>query len=320
MEYLEGETLADLLTEREILGPSEAIDILLPVLGALSAAHDEGIVHRDIKPANIFLVTDKKKQVTAKVLDFGIAKLVERAGEALTVDDSFIGTPEYMAPEQGRGERDLDPRADQFSVAAILYHAITGRKLYVAGNLIGLVRLVSEGEFEAPRAIRDDIPEGLEKVMLRALDRDRDRRFASVVSFGKALLPYASEATQRLWQDRLAHASDPAPAPRPRLQTRGETPNALAREQEEPAKHEGQSDTSGPVDIVSPAAKQSDPAAISPTPSNIAARPSADDTRRVKVIGEARPAAAAQQPPMWMWLALLATLAVLGFAAVSLGF
>ncbi len=322
MEYLEGGTLADLLTEREVLDPSEAIDILLPVIGALSAAHDEGVVHRDIKPANIFLVTDKKKQITPKVLDFGIAKLVERAGEALTIDDSFIGTPEYMAPEQGRGERDLDPRADQFSVAAILYHAVTGRKLYVAGSLIGLVRLVSEGEFKAPRAIRDDIPEGLEQVMLRALDRDRDRRFTSVVSFGKALLPYASEATQRLWQDRLAHPSDPAPAPRPRLKTRGETPNALAREQEVRAKRDERTEAEGPVPTVAPPAKQSDPAQVLSTPStppSESSRPSADDTRKGKVVGASRPSAAPQQPPMWMWLALLATLAGLGFAAVSLG-
>jgi len=287
MEFLEGRTLAGLLAQETKLGASEAVDLMLPVLSALSAAHDEGIVHRDVKPANIFLVKNKQGEIIPKVLDFGIAKLVERA-EELTVDDSFIGTPEYMSPEQGRGERDLDPRADQFSVSAILYHCLTGKKLYQAGSLIGLVRKVSEGIYDPPSESVDDIPEGLEAVMLRALDRDRERRFRSMVSFGKALLPFASEPTRRLWQDRLATRTDPPPAARPQLKTKPGTPAAI--------------DVNGPTELPPPG----------PT--------TADTTARGRRVPAAkRLSVAPEQPPMWMWGALLVVLAVLGWAALSLG-
>jgi serine/threonine protein kinase/ActR/RegA family two-component response regulator len=291
MEYLEGETLGSVLSQRESLPPEEAVDLALPVVGALSAAHDEGIVHRDVKPANIFLVENKKGDIVPKVLDFGIAKLIERT-EELTVDDSFIGTPEYMSPEQGRGERDLDPRADQFSVAAILYHCITGQKLYTASSLIGLVRKVSEGDYLPPSELVEELPEGFEDVLLRALDVDRDRRFTSVVSFGKALLPFASERARRVWQDQFDTATDPPPPARPRLVTNPDT----LRDRVDPT---------GPTQTP-PRMKTEDP----------------DTTARGKkttAADEVRSAVAPEQPPLWMWFALLVVLAALGWAALSLG-
>jgi serine/threonine-protein kinase len=281
MEFLEGKTLAGLLTERSQLSTEEAVDLLLPVLSALSAAHDEGIVHRDVKPANIFLVENKKGEIIPKVLDFGIAKLIERS-EDLTVDESFIGTPEYMSPEQGRGERDLDPRADQFSSAAILYHCMTGHKLYTSGSLIGLVRKVSEGMYDPPSTFAPELPDGLEEVVLRALDRDRDRRYQSVVSFGKALLPFASERARREWQDKLTAPTDPPPPARPRLTGKSVDPTAPT--------------------VAPPASSQ--PASVNTTARGRAHK----ETPK-----------APEQPPMWMWVALLGILSALGWAALSLG-
>ncbi len=295
MEYLEGKTLAGVISKRESLSCEEAVDLMLPILSALSAAHDEGIVHRDVKPANIFLVENKKGDIVPKVLDFGIAKLVERT-EELTVDDSFIGTPEYMSPEQGRGERDLDPRADQFSVAAILYHCITGRKLYTATSLIGLVRKVSEGDYRPPSDLVDDpLPEGFEDVLLRALDVDRTRRFSSVVSFGKALLPFASERARREWQDRFDTPTDPPPPERPRLITTPETPRPR-------------------VDATAPTQA---PPRMSNASAAVAFDP--DTTARGKTPSRERTSVAPEQPPMWMWVALLVVLAALGWAAFNLG-
>ena len=202
MEYLDGETLANVIKRETEMAPERIVDVLLPVLSALALAHEQGVVHRDMKPHNIFLVKNHRGVMEPKVLDFGIAKLTEAADFDVTKSDSFIGTPEYMAPEQGRGHRDIDGRADQFSVGAIAYQALTGRKLYKKqASFFAMVHKVAAAEIEPPSSIGVELPPGLESVLLRALAKEREDRFADAEAFGRALLPFASMRMQRRWAD-----------------------------------------------------------------------------------------------------------------------
>ncbi|MBW2525046.1 MAG: protein kinase, partial [Deltaproteobacteria bacterium] len=142
MELLEGETLGQVLDRQGRLSPEAAVQLVLPVLGALSAAHAKGIVHRDIKPDNIILTTNEAGAVIPKLVDFGIAKVAgapvhdfdKRANQAetagriarrLTQSGSLLGSPDYMAPEQARGD-DVDERTDLWSISVVLYEAMVG--------------------------------------------------------------------------------------------------------------------------------------------------------------------------------------------------
>ena len=125
MELLDGPDLLELLQEDDPLTPRRIGTILIQVLNALEEAHDEGIVHRDLKPENVMVVEDHQGRERVKVCDFGIAKLVEAEGSAITITGFVCGTPEYMAPEQARGEA-LDPRADIYALGCLLYRMLTG--------------------------------------------------------------------------------------------------------------------------------------------------------------------------------------------------
>lgn len=217
MEFLHGEPLARLF-ERERKLTIEAIcDLAVPILCALGAAHLRGVIHRDVKPHNILLVTDHQGHRLPKVLDFGIAKVIEPGVEELTQTDSFIGTPEYMSPEQGRGKRNIDGRADQFSVGAIIYQALTGRKLYDEESFLAMIHAVASARYPQPRDVGCHLPADFEAVLLRALAPDREHRFDSAEAFARALLPYASARIQRRYGDDLCAApsrakAKPAPA------------------------------------------------------------------------------------------------------------
>lgn len=205
MEYLEGESLGQLMKREKRFSCHETLAMMLPVMSALAAAHEQGIVHRDVKPQNILLVKDHKDAVQPKVLDFGIAKLTDHDAEALTVNESFIGTPEFAAPEQARGKRDIDARADQFSVAAILYQLLSGQPMYKADSFMGMVSAVVHGEFKPIEQVVDGLPAGLVDAMNRALSLDRKRRFKSIEGFARALLPFADEVAIRRWTDDFGH-------------------------------------------------------------------------------------------------------------------
>lgn len=206
MEFLDGEPLADYLVRKHRLETHHAVDLILPIISALGAAHRRGIVHRDVKPHNILLVKDHRGERQAKVLDFGIAKLTGPDSDELTRSESFIGTPEFMAPEQARGKRTIDGRADQFSVAAIAYLAITGHKLYVAESLFEMIHKVATGAMKAPSELGVDLHPGLEAVILKALSTQPNDRYPSIEAFGRALLPHASEVSQKRWEESLSEA------------------------------------------------------------------------------------------------------------------
>jgi len=204
MELLEGETLSAVLEREVILAPERIIDYLVPVVAALGAAHKRGVVHRDLKPENVFLARDPSGRAFPKVLDFGISSITDTASdERVTEVGSVLGTPHYMSPEQARGDFDIDPRSDQFSLAIILYEALVGRLPYDGETAVQLIHEVARGDVPPLRAFKSWIPVDLEAVAMRALSSEREQRYETIEELGLALLPFASERTADAWRDAL---------------------------------------------------------------------------------------------------------------------
>jgi serine/threonine protein kinase/CheY-like chemotaxis protein len=206
MEMLEGETLSALLARNGRLTLNNAVDLLIPVISGVGAAHIHGAIHRDLKPANIFLSTSGGT-LQPKVLDFGIAKHTDSARMNLTADSTLIGTPEYMAPEQARAN-EVDHRCDQYTLASVLYESVTGSRPYVSNAFIALVRQVAEGDFPKVRAAMPDLPLLLEQVLDRATQLEASDRYPTVEDFGLALLPFATEAIRAQWELPLQRAAE----------------------------------------------------------------------------------------------------------------
>jgi serine/threonine-protein kinase len=203
MEFLQGPTLSKILKERGQLPEAEAIELILPVLSAVEAAHKVGVIHRDLKPDNIVLATiwDGKKEVQrVKVVDFGVARL---KGDSMTDAGQALGTPVYMAPEQAQGG-DIDERVDIYGAGAVLYELLTGRPPFVApdlpnANLVVLAKILTS----EPPPLRERCPElspALESVVEQAMCRDREQRFHTVGEFLTALHAAQKNPQQALWQ------------------------------------------------------------------------------------------------------------------------
>lgn len=184
MELMPGRTLEDLVAEQGPMAPGAAIACILDVLDGLQEAHRLGFIHRDVKPSNCFLDADGG----VKVGDFGLAKSL-LPSDHLTRTGSFLGTLLFAAPEQIKGEP-LDPQTDVYAVAATLYYLLTGRAPFANGDAAAtLARTVSES---APpiRGVRPELNPTLDAVVLRGLERERTRRWRSLVEFKAALLPF----------------------------------------------------------------------------------------------------------------------------------
>ena len=174
MAWLDGEDLGRRLT-RGTLSPAETVALGLRVASGLAAAHHAGVIHRDLKPSNIVLVDGDVARAT--LVDFGIARRV--GSESLTRTGELVGTPGYMAPEQVRGRRDLDGRADLFALGAVLYQCLAGRPPFGGEDVMTvLAKLLLE---EAPRlcTLRIDVPQPLEDLISRLLSKDGERRPAA---------------------------------------------------------------------------------------------------------------------------------------------
>ncbi len=198
MEYLEGQTLTELMRESGIIPRHRALQIIAQIARALGAAHAKEVVHRDLKPDNIFLVSRDGRDDFVKIVDFGIAMVAPRedSNEArLTQAGTVFGTPEYMSPEQASGRTDVDLRADIYSVGTILYEMLVGKVPHKGETTISTLAMQILDEPPPPSAARPDldISKDLDDVVMRALRKEREERFQSM----KALLNALEEVTTK---------------------------------------------------------------------------------------------------------------------------
>src|SRR5690606_4812609 len=161
MELLEGESLNALIKRERKLAADAAAAIALHMLSGLAASHERGIVHRDLKPGNVFLAWGSEGDRRVKILDFGISKFAEGATHELTAEGTMIGTPHYMAPEQARGDKDVDARADLYAVGVLLYRMVAGRLPYNKKPSDGLYEEILTGNPTRPSELAPDLPDAL---------------------------------------------------------------------------------------------------------------------------------------------------------------
>jgi serine/threonine-protein kinase len=180
MEYVDGPTLDQVLSEPQPLAPERMFSILGQTAVALDYAHGKGIVHRDVKPANIMIAADG----TAKITDFGIAKIT--ASEQFTMTGSIVGTPHYMSPEQVQGQP-VDGRSDQFSLAVIAFEMLTGEKPYTGEHLTTVVYKIVAEEPPAPHRINSTLGSAIEAVVRKGLAKKPEGRYATCQEFTEAL-------------------------------------------------------------------------------------------------------------------------------------
>jgi eukaryotic-like serine/threonine-protein kinase len=187
MEYLEGgEDLGTLLKKAGRLPWARVRHIVAQLCDALQAAHDAGIIHRDVKPANFYRVPQAGDNDFIKVLDFGIARLANPTDSIVTQTGVVMGTPDYMAPEQAQGLH-VDHRADIYSLGATCYALLTGRPPFTGKNEYDIIYKHLNETPRNPSLLASDIPEWLDQVVLRAMAKAPDRRFASMAEFAAAL-------------------------------------------------------------------------------------------------------------------------------------
>lgn len=172
MEYIDGITLKEYIEHQKVIRWKEAVHFTVQILRALQHAHDKGIVHRDIKPQNIMLLQDG----TIKVMDFGIARFART--EPQTMTDKAIGSVHYISPEQARGER-IDEKTDIYSVGVMLFEMLTGQLPFQGESPVSVALKQIQDVPKKPRDINPKIPEGLEYITLRAMQKDPANRYQS---------------------------------------------------------------------------------------------------------------------------------------------
>ncbi|NMC71902.1 MAG: protein kinase [Myxococcales bacterium] len=255
MQLLQGRPLSVVIAEAAPLPVGRVVDIAHQTLEALGAAHAAGIVHRDLKPDNIFLTTVGGRKDFVKLLDFGISKMRSAgATSRLTVDGMILGTPQYMSPEQARGDTDVDGRADIWAVGVVLFEMLTGRLPFQGDNYNKVLYAVLTAPVPRPRSLRPGLASEIELVLLRALDRDLDRRFRTTTEFSDALLSAWMGTPESGFAVRVA------PSEPPRRETR-----TLLGEPEAPPPADGPTDVAPEKALVGVGRS-------SPTASPVAAR------------------------------------------------
>jgi len=193
MEFLEGRTLDDLLARRGALELSGAAALFLPIMAAVAAGHDCGVVHRDLKPQNIFLAQGRRGDPIPKVLDFGVSKLIDHDGPPVTRTDTMLGTACYMSPEQARGARNVDARSDQFTLGLILYEMLTGRRAYRGENDLEILYSAASATVQPAQELRSGLPEQVYALLSRMLAVAPADRYPNLRDAAQVLLPFAGE-------------------------------------------------------------------------------------------------------------------------------
>ena len=174
MEYVEGHTVKELISDGTAVPINEAIEIVSGVLSALQYSHANHLVHRDIKPGNIMLTPEGK----VKVMDFGIARALTDSQATMTQTNAVVGTAQYLSPEQARGET-VDERSDLYSTGVVLFELLTGRPPFKGDSAVAVAYQHVEQIPPTPSSILSDIPDSLDRVVLKALAKNRDDRYRS---------------------------------------------------------------------------------------------------------------------------------------------
>ena len=225
MELLEGDDLLTVIEDQSPMSPARIADIMKQVLAALDEAHHKGVIHRDLKPENVIVISRRGAGDLVKVCDFGIAKIQEaEGGSGITVTGFVCGTPEYMAPEQARGE-ELDPRADIYAAGVMMYQLLCGAVPFLAESALGIITKHLTEQPVTPRARRPDlhIPESFELICMRAMSKNREHRFKTAQEM--------SEAITRAVQALGPQAEEPLGTPDPNATTlKVSTPTTASQE------------------------------------------------------------------------------------------
>ena len=204
MELLDGHESATMLTRAGRIQVQDALELLLPVIAGVAAAHDAGVIHRDLKPSNIFIAQGAGGRRWPKVLDFGVSKVLELGGAVEpAATDAIVGTAAYMAPEQTRSARHASFKSDQYALAVILYQCLTGKAPFSGATDYEVAVAVMTAPICPPSVQVPSLPPALDEVILRAMSRHPDDRFATVRAFGMALLPFAREGERHAWTGEL---------------------------------------------------------------------------------------------------------------------
>jgi serine/threonine-protein kinase len=218
MEYLPGMNLEDLVERHGSLPPERAVHFLRQVCQALREAHGIGLIHRDIKPSNIFACERGKIYDVAKLLDFGLVKTVGTEGDSvkLTGDGAFAGSPAFMSPEQAMGRKELDARTDIYNVGAVAYFLITGKLPFDRQSILQMLHAHAYEPLAPIHEFKELVPADLQRVILRCLEKDPDRRFQDAVTLEKALAecastnPWTPERAEEWWRRNGDSTARPA--------------------------------------------------------------------------------------------------------------
>jgi serine/threonine protein kinase len=195
MELLRGMDLSKLLQTRGGLPLEEAVDYVLQACEALAEAHGVGIIHRDLKPANLFLSERPDGSTSIKVLDFGISKSRQGGVDGnLTHSQSVMGTPRYMSPEQMRSTKMVGRATDVWALGCILYELLAARPAFDGDTTQGIAIAIAQDPAPGVRLTRPDVPQQLEQVLFRCLEKDVTRRVASVEELARLLAPFAPKS------------------------------------------------------------------------------------------------------------------------------
>jgi len=194
MEFLDGADLSQIVQATGSITIEEAVYFVLQACEAIAEAHSLGIIHRDLKPQNLFVTRRVDGKPLVKVLDFGISKTLDtQSGLSLTRTSSIMGSPLYMSPEQMRSSKNVDQRADIWALGVILYELLTGHVPFEAESVPELCLKVVQDEPTPPKSERPQIPEGLNAVVLKCLEKTSSNRFSNVAELAAALEPYSAE-------------------------------------------------------------------------------------------------------------------------------
>jgi serine/threonine-protein kinase len=196
MEFLDGTDLQAMLSQQGPMPMEQAAEFILQACEAIAEAHALGIVHRDLKPANLFCIRRADGLLSIKVLDFGISKAMtpgSASSGGMTRTAAIVGSPLYMSPEQMASSKSVDPRTDIWSLGVILFELVAGRPPFEGDDMMGLMMRIATGAPLSLLQLRPDVPKAFEDVVMRCLEKDRQRRIQNVGELAVALGPFAPQ-------------------------------------------------------------------------------------------------------------------------------